>query len=196
MKYPKIFFVSLSLILPLIIVSSSFSEVKILLKNGRSIIADSCTEANGKFVCSRMGGTFDIEKNDVSEAEEITVEKRFSEPETKAEQEETKKPATDAGDSAKPDAGVLIKGATPEAEKRLDRITKRKIDLKTDRDNLIKERDQLHEDVKNAGMVKTQAQLDALKKRIADLENRINAFNDEVKNLNDEEQRIVEGLKK
>ena len=45
-------------------------------------------------------------------------------------------------------------------------------------------------------MVKTQAQLDALKKRIADLENRINAFNDEVKNLNDEEQRIVEGLKK
>ncbi len=204
MKYSRIFFTGLFLIVPLIIVSPSFSEIKILLKNGRSIIADGCTEVNGKFVCYRMGGTFYIEKNDVSETEGITAEKQYSndeqtlisEPETKAEREETKKPAADAGDSAKTDAGVLIKGAAPEAEERLDRITERKIDLKTDRDNLIKESEQLHEDVKNTGVVRTQAQFDALKKKIADLQNRINAFNDEVKNLDDEEQKILKELKK
>ena len=196
MKYPKVFFVSLFLMLPFIIVSSSFSEVEILLKNGGSIIADSCTEANGKLVCSKMGGTFDIEKNDVSETKEITVDTQTqsSEAETEAKQEKTKKPATGAGDSAKPDAGVLIKGTTPEAEKRLDQISKRKTDLKTDRDNLIKEREQLHEDVRNMKVIRSQEEFDAIKKRIADLETRINTFNVDVKKLDEEEQKLLNPL--
>jgi len=60
------------------------------------------------------------------------------------------------------------------------------------RNRLIKEREQLHEDVKNAGVVRTQEQIDAIVKRITDLEARINGFNDEVKRLNDEESKLIE----
>jgi len=48
--------------------------------------------------------------------------------------------------------------------------------LQPDRERLIKEREQF----------------DAIKKRIADLEAKINGFNDEVKKLNEEEKAIID----
>ncbi len=83
----------------------------------------------------------------------------------------------------------------PEEEERLDQITQRKLVLQQEREKLIKERQQLHDDVKNTEVIRNQAQLDALKNSISDLETRINAFNEEVKKLNEEEQKILDSSK-
>ena len=49
------------------------SEVKISLKNGRDIIADSCSDSKDSLVCEKMGGTFEIEKKDILEYRGITI---------------------------------------------------------------------------------------------------------------------------
>ncbi len=46
-------------------------------------------------------------------------------------------------------------------------------------------------DGKNAGVVRFQEQIDAIAKRISDLEGRINGFNEEVKRLNEEEKKLI-----
>lgn len=88
--------------------------------------------------------------------------------------------------------GKLVKGLTAEQTARLDQITERKGVLQPERDKLIKEREQLHADVKNAGVIRTKGQLDAITTRITDLEARINSFNAEVKKLNEEEKAIID----
>jgi len=46
--------------------------------------------------------------------------------------------------------------------------------------------------VKNAGVIRAQEHIDAIVKRIADLEAKIIGFNDEVKKLNEEEKTIID----
>ena len=105
------------------------------------------------------------------------------------------KPEADLKGAEKQPGGDLVKGLKPEEEERLGQINRKKIEYQTERQRLINEREQLHEDIKNTGMIKTQQQFDAIKKRISDLETRINTFNEDVKKLNEEEQKIVEGSK-
>jgi molecular chaperone DnaK (HSP70) len=204
MRYRKIVPVVLVFFTFLVLPAWSFSEVKISLKNGREIIADNCRDTKGKLVCEKMGGSFEIDKKDVLETKGITIERsglsgsqtQPAEPEPADSNKGTGKKSSDAKDSTKPAEGVLIKGASPEAEKRLDQITKRKLELMPERDKLIQEQQKLLDDVKDTGMIKKQEQLDAIKKRIADLEQRIKQFNEEAKKLNEEENRIIEGLNK
>ena len=174
------------------------SEVRISLKNGRDIIADSCSDSKDRLVCEKMGGTFEIEKKDVLDFRGITIkhekmnESPVPEPVPVGEgQKEADKSTVGTKDSAKPGEGVLIRGVNPEQEKRLDEITQRKLELKQERDKLIKDREQLQQDVQNMGTVYTQEQLDGTKKRISDVEERINKFNEEVKKLNLEEENII-----
>jgi len=182
---------------------TAMSEVVISLKNGRDIIADSCSASKDRLVCEKMGGTFKIEKKDILDVRNITIkhEKIHESPVTEAVpagegQKETDKSTAGTKDSAKPGEGVLLRGADPEREKRLDDIIRRKLELKQERDKLSKDREQLQEDVKNTGMVYTQEQFDGIKKRISDVDERINGFNEEVKKLNAEETIIIEGLNK
>lgn len=93
---------------------------------------------------------------------------------------------------AQPGDGKLVKGLTAEQTARFDQITERKRVLQPEREKFIKEREQLHADVKNVGVVRTQGQIDAIAKRITDLEARINSFNAEVKKLNEEEKAIID----
>lgn len=175
------------------------SEVKISLKNGRDIIVDSCKDSNGKLVCEKMGGSFEIEKKDVLETKGITIERSPSKqvPENKTGQEaesggrEPVKSESDLKGAEKQLGGTLIKGLNPEDEKRLDQITRKKFEYQAERQLLITERERLHEDIKNTGLIKNQEQFDAIKKRIADLETRINMFNEDVRKLNEEERKIL-----
>lgn len=198
-------FIALSIFAFLVVAPPpAFSEVKISLKNGRDIIAESCRDTKDKFICEKMGGVFEIDKRDVLDVKGITIEhassSQVSEETKKQEPEsgkkEADKPEADLKDPEKQPLGDLVKGLKPEEEARLDQIRKRQLELAPEREKLIKERDQLHEDVKNQGMIKTQEQYDAIKKRISDLEAKINGFNDEVKKLNEEGKGITEGAQK
>ena len=178
---------------------AAMSEVKITLKNGRVIIADSCTDSEGKLTCDKSDGTFRIDKNDVTDMKKITIERapfrQVPEEESASGEKEAGKPEPDVKGAEKQSGGVLIKGLKPEDEERLGQINRKKLEMKDGRERLIKERDQFHEDIKNTGIITTQEQFDAIKKRIADLETRINTFNDEAKKLNEEEQKIIESSK-
>lgn len=91
---------------------------------------------------------------------------------------------------------VMIIEGMSDAEKRLDEIELRKKGLAEKKDRLIKDREQLYADVDKKRMVKTQAEFDAFKKRISELEKQIKQFNDEVKTLTEEEQRLIDLVNK
>lgn len=182
---------------------AAVSEVKITLKNGRDIIADSCSDSKDRIVCLKMGGTFEVEKKDILDLRSITVtHEKISEsplPEpvpVEEDRKEASKSTAGTKDTAKPGEGVLIRGANPEQEKRLDQINQRKLELKVEREKLSKDREQLNQDVKNMGTIYKQEQFNEITKRISDVEERIKGFNEEVKKLNAEEAGIIEELNK
>ena len=180
------------------------AEVKVTLKNGRSFIADFCREAKGKMVCDMRGGTMEVPRSDVAGTKEVSIQSKFfmdeEAPEAEAPAEE--KSASETPEAEKKESpgqagkGRPISGLTLEQTKRIDAISARKAVLKPQREELIREREQIHEDVKNAGVVRTQEQIDAIADRIIDLEARINSFNKEIKDLNDEEDALIAGSRK
>lgn len=190
---------ALSLVFPRV----ALSEVRIYLNNGRDIVADGCSDSEGKLVCEKEGGTFEVDKKDVLKVKGITIERAPSQqvPEEKAGgkaesgEKVPAKPQADMKAAEKQPEGEPIKGLKPEEEERLDQINRKKQKMKDERESLSKERDKLYEDVKNTSMTRTQAQFNEIKNRNKDLETRINAFNDEVKKLNEEEKDIIEGSK-
>ena len=182
----------------------AMSEVKVSLKNGRDIIADSCSDSKDRLVCEKLGGTFEIEKKDILDTRGITIEhekrdeRPVPDPVPLGEgRKEADKSTAGTKDSAKPGEGAPIRGESPEQEKRLDEITRRKLELKEEREKLSKEREQLRQDAKKMGTLYTypQEQADAINKRISDVEERINRFNEEVKKLNEEEEKIIKTLR-
>jgi hypothetical protein len=192
----------LAVLLCVVVPAYSSADVKILLKNGRSLVADSCGKVNGKLLCQMQGGTMEIELKDIAGTEEVkgrrdaTGEQRFEpmDEEKAGEQTTPERPAAEKkGAPAEAASGEPVKGLSPEQSTRLAEINRRKADLKLERENLIQDRDQLYADIKSAGVIRTQEQFDGIKKRIADLEARIIRLNEEVKKLNDEEAEMFEG---
>ena len=176
-------------------------EVRITLKNGRSLVADSCKEVNGRLLCKMREGTMEIPLQDVAGTKEVKggtgrSEQRF---ETGDTGEERESPEGSAGQKKvvplPGGSGEPLNGLSPEQSKRLAEINQRKAELNLERENLIRDRERLYEDIKKTGVVRTQEQFDAIKKRISELESRIIRLNDEVKKLNDEESMMFEGNK-
>ena len=176
------------------------AAVKVTLKNGRSFIADFCRGVNGKMVCDMQGGTTEIPRKDIAGIREVSVqikspeeEEAAPEPEAAAEEKKTSEGQGEEKKevSGQPREGRFVTGLTLEQTKRLDVISARKAVLKPQREKLIREREQIHEDVKNAGVVRTQEQIDAIADRVIDLEGRINSFNKEIQQLNDEEDALI-----
>ena len=171
----------------------SSSEMKITLKNGRSIIADDCRQINNTFLCDIAGGTVEFDRQEIESIKEVKMQRRVTdtepriptgtEPVKNADTLQT--PATDREEQ-------LIRGLSPDQAEKLKQLNEKKSAMRAERDRLIKEREQLHQDVKDAGVVRTQEQFDALRNRIADLDKKINGFNEEVKKINEEEGGIRE----
>ncbi len=192
MRALLIFFVLAALVC---IPSLSYSDVRVTLTNGREIVADACEEEGGQLLCTKMGGTFYIEKKDVESIREIkgggseppSVEPAPMEP-------EKKKDETPGGNSQEK------KKMSPEdqsgAMKRLEEITQKKRDLSLERVKLTKEREQLDEDLKKAPDWMSTGKFDELNKRNEQFKEKMKLFNEEAARLSEEEKRVVEELKK
>ena len=196
MRYRKIAPVVLVCLSFLVLPAWSFSEVKISLKNGRDIIADSCREVKGKLVCEKMGGTFEIEQKDIQGVKEITIlrENIYEKPSQEAAPgQEGKKegegmPDSHGNNSEKPSA--LIN----ENKIRLDRINQRKLELGGEREELLRERERLQQEIKKADVYLPTEKFNALQKKSDDLDSRIKKFSSELKALNEEETGLRRGL--
>ena len=176
----------------------SSADVKITLTSGREIIADACEEEGGRLICTKMGGTFDIEKKDVANMREIKsggYESPAGEPASPESTEPGKKvdgaPGQDRQDKEKSPAGEQSG-----AMKRLEEIAQRKKELVSERDKLVKEREQLEEDLKKAPDWMNTNQYEGFTKRNDQITEKIKHFNEEAVKLKEEENQIVEGLKK
>jgi chromosome segregation ATPase len=185
--------VSCALIAAAVVLVPSFSAagVRIELKNGSEIFADECHESNGKFLCYKMGGTFELEKQDIASMKQTKREPA-------AVQEEGSPAARDSGGDVanKKDKSAVSKDPVAEGNARLDRINQRKRELQPEREKLVSEREKLKEDLKNASDWMATDRFNDLKKRISALDERIKAFNDEVTRLNQETKTITESLEK
>ena len=180
------------------------SGVRITLKSGRVLLADACTEFGSQLRCDMPGGTVEVQRQDIVSITEVTIVKRSgveAQPNagTAAEvdkKDDSGKIAANANPPAQPGNGGVSGRLTPEQIKRLDQINERKAVLQPERERLIKEREQLHQDVKDMGMLYSKEQFTAINKRIAEVEEKISRFNEEVKQLNSEESSIIEAPNK
>jgi tetrahydromethanopterin S-methyltransferase subunit G len=180
---------------------SAASEVKVTLKNGREVIADSCRDSNGRLVCEKMGGNFELDKKDILDVKGITIEHPGSYhipvegtgKETESGGKGPVKPEAETKGPDKKPEGALVKGLNPEDEKRLDQINRKKIEYQAERQRLLNERQQLNEDIKNSGVIGSKEKYEEMQKRIKDLDEKVNKFNDAVKKLNEEGKKILEG---
>lgn len=183
-----------------LLTTSAFAEVRITLKNGRSFIADFCRETYGTFVCDMQGGTMEIDRNDIANIKDVKMQKqmiREEAPEAEAQAEEKKQPETPAAEKKEPPAqngeGKLIRGLTPEQNKRLDEINARKAVLMDERARLNRNREELRGAIqKAASSPASQEQVDALNKQNEALEAEILRFNEEARSLSGEERAILE----
>ncbi len=172
--------------------STSAAEVKVILKNGRVIVADSCRNVKDNLICEKLGGTFEFALKDMLDVKEMTLQRdnvRINS-------------ADESGYLAKPQEGVF-KGADSEREKRLEQITQRKTELKAEREALLREREDLQQEVNesNDRMAKRSlntvqqrsgiALQQSLRQRSADLYSRIEKFGSELKSLNEEEAGLL-----
>jgi chromosome segregation ATPase len=169
--------------------SPSAAAVRIELKNGGTIIADECREADGKMLCYKMGGTFEIEKQDIASMRKTAAGEAIEEQGASPGQPETKEEESKTGE----DAGAGHPAA--EARKRLREITERKRALLPEREKLFKERERLQKEVKEAPDWMTTDRYGDLEKKISALDERIKSFNGEVQKLNQEEKRLLDSLK-
>ncbi|MBI5846963.1 MAG: hypothetical protein HZB31_03290 [Nitrospirae bacterium] len=177
----------------------SFAGVKITLKNGRTITAESCRDMKGKLLCDLEGGTFEIDRQEIVSMQDTKVLRQTPaevsdepKPAGSGKLPENEKPLPSDKPVVKGSEGKVVTGLTPDQISRLDQINEKKAALKPERERLDKEREQLNEDVKNLGLIRRQSQLDEIRGRMADLDARIKGFNDEAAKLNEEERAIID----
>ncbi|MBI5076071.1 MAG: hypothetical protein HZB62_13010 [Nitrospirae bacterium] len=181
----------------------SFAGVKITLKNGRTIIAESCRDMKGTLLCVLEGGTFEIDRQEIANMQEVKVLK-----ETLTESSDESKPTAvekspDNGKQLSPEEpsvngseGMVARGLTSEQMKRLDQINERKTIIQPEQERLINEREQLNEEARSKikgrnTNLKQRVSAFNLQQRIADIETTITNLNDELTKLNEEEQAIL-----
>jgi hypothetical protein len=195
MKLPKTHLLSCaSIILLLVSAAPSFSEVRIELRNGRSVTADYCNVSGKSLLCYKMGGSFEIDRSDVASIKTIEGagggEEEGAPPVAGADEGVKKE---DAGNKAEVPADDAA-GARKSSSTRLEEIRQRKAELAKEREKLVKERLNLQEDMKKAPDWMLPERYDELNKRNADIDARIKKFNEEVTELSNEENKIREEM--
>lgn len=171
---------------------ASYAQITFTLKDDSTVTAYSCNDTGASFVCAGESGTFEVMKTDIKSMKEEGAEEApagAGEPGAPAGEPEGQQPPAE-----QPAAGMSLKGATPEQLQRLQEIDKRKAQMQAERKVLIDEQMKLNEDVKNMKTIRTKAELDAVNKRITEIETRISAFNNEVNRLDAEEKKILDAI--
>lgn len=150
-------------------------------------------DAAGTEAAGEEPGT-DSETEDEGFAEE-EVPAEF-EPEVEELAEQAPEGAEELLEEEEPGEDTGEELSSEEAEKRLAEITKQKLALKKDQEKLVTDREQLHKEIKEAGVVRSQKKLDSFTKRVDTLEERISKFNSNLDNLNKEEEELLRILDK
>jgi hypothetical protein len=168
-----------------------FSDVRIVLKNGRSIAAESCEDRDGQLTCFREGGSFSIEKGEIAEIKGLASGKSAPAGESFIE-----RPSEESlpGEALSGGKDGVQKSERPELEKRLGEIHQKKKELGEKRAELLKDRDRLKADLDKAPDWMPENQFTALSGRVADLDKRIQAFNKQASRLDIEEKKIIDQL--
>lgn len=164
-------------------VSSAGTEI--VLKNGRTIMADSCMNSNGKLVCEKNGGLFSLDKRDIADVRERT-RKIYDGPPKPAEAVSDDKYAGDEKNSGKAEKAGLA-----EQKMRLEAITKRKEALIAEREQLIHQRAALHNEYNSKRDLLGPELLESYQRRFDEMDAKIARFNEEVRALNKEEQGLL-----
>jgi hypothetical protein len=163
----------------------SVGEVQISLKNEASIIADECREESDRLVCFKMGGTFEIEKRDVLSIKNISPSRSVT-PDTLRPDEAApgrSDSPVNAGDKA---GGALTAGTVSGAASPSDAAAQRRLGLQAEREALLRERQKIQADMKNAPDWMPPNQFNELTRRNAELDARIKRFNEEASRLSEE----------
>jgi hypothetical protein len=187
--------------LAMFIATPSFSGVEILLKNGKSMRADACQSTGTKLRCAKMGGTFELDKADVSGIRELGEEGKDNgegEPSMPEEQDQgEKKDINNQPDGGAP-GGETRNTQDDEAAagERLSQITERKLQLKEQRKALVAEKQRYDDAVSAAPERMTVEQFGEMQKRSSDLDKKIDTFNTEVKGLDTEEKDLSAGIER
>lgn len=185
---------ALSFIALIMLPAVVFPDVRIVLKNGRSITAYGCQEKAAEFVCSRAGGFFTLKKGEVAEIGKIPLGDAASDSEPVTE--------SPAGGSVPGKLQVEKKGgrrhlqtSQSALQKRLAEITQRKREVSKERTKLIRDRERLRTDLKKTPDWMTTNRYSKLSGRTKELNDRIHRYNDEVSRLNTEARNIENRLK-
>lgn len=169
------------------------ADVKIILKNESSILADECREEADRLVCYKMGGSFEIEKRDVLSMKNVTVRqpRPGAEPDGVAAAAESRDSGGKADDKTgeTPVAGKTEK--SPASVNPPDASAQQRLLLQAEREALLKERQQLQDEVKKAPDWMTTKQFDELNKRNAELDARVKRFNEEAGRLSGQKKQAV-----
>ena len=190
----KILFCS-ALTLTMLLPAYSFAGVSVMLKNGRSVNADACGDKGDRLVCLRAGGLFELDKSDIDKVLETADMPQEGEDKQPPEKVPAKTAETDNKAAAGGKTDVAPSGGKQGSpEKEIERIIARKKELMQERDALAKDRQKVEEDIKNARDWMSTDQFDELQKKAADIDKRVNSFNNEVNRLDKEEEVVLEQL--
>lgn len=179
----------LAFVFIILLPAAVFSDVKIVLKNGRSITAEGCQEKAREMVCSRAGGFFSIEKADIAGIKGVPGGMSSSDEEVMESPSDGGVSAEDQGDRKV--GGQKTAADRKELERKLADITQRQKELKEEGTKLAGEREQLKSSLAKAPDWMTVKQYDEFSRRIADLDKKIKRYSEEVSRLNREGKRIA-----
>jgi len=164
-------------------VSSAGTEI--VLKNGRTIMADSCRKSKGKLVCEKNGGSFELDQRDIADVRE-TARKIYDAPPEPADAV-----SDDKHDEDEKHSGGEEKASLAEQQMRLEAITKRKEALIAERGHLIHQREVLQNEYNSQRDLLKPEVLESYQQRFGELDAKIARFNEEVRALNKEEQGLL-----
>lgn len=166
----------------------SLGEVQINLKNETSIRADECREENDRLVCFKMGGSFELEKRDV-----LSVQNRSGRsapvPDTDRSAAEIPTEADSPAKAGERTDGTLPAGTGPtsaDPAASSDTLAQKRLSLQAERESLLRERQKIRDDIKNAPDWMPENQYNELNRRNTELDTRIRRFNEEAGKLSEQ----------
>lgn len=179
----------------LLVPSFAMAQVKISMKNGMDIFAEECREESDRLVCYKMGGSFEIEKKDiravknVSPGGEVMQDIRREDAASAGAKDQGKKGENNKQAVAKKE-GTSASGTVSSVDKKAADADAQKMQaLQSEREKLVKERQQLQEDIKKAPDWMSSKQYDELNKRNVELEDKIKKYNEDAGKLTEQDKK-------
>jgi len=178
----------------LLVPSLAMAQVKIMMKNGMDIFAEECREETDRLVCYKMGGSFEIEKKDirsvkkVSSGGEVMQDIRREDTASPEKSGQVKEGAT-GKEAATAKNGGSATGKTTSGDKAAEADAQKARQLQAEREKLVKEKQQLQEDIKKAPDWMSSKQYEELNKRNVELEDKIKRYNEDAGKLTEQDKK-------